>query len=146
MTSQELQRIDLPDAPGVYFFLGPKKEILYIGKATSLKDRVRSYFGKDLIKTRGPRLVMMVSSAVDIRYVETQSVLEALMLEASQIKKHLPPYNTSEKDNKSFNMIVLTDEEYPQLLIYRSRNLAHWSTLSKGVKILESFGDRKSVV
>ncbi|CAN5143298.1 excinuclease ABC subunit UvrC [soil metagenome] len=140
MTSQELLKIELPDAPGVYFFRNDKDEILYIGKATSLRDRARSYFGKDLIKTRGIRLVQMIDLARTITFVETQSVLEALMLETSQIKKHLPIYNTSEKDNKSFNMIVLTDEDYPQLLVFRSRNLVHWSTLSKGMKILESFG------
>jgi excinuclease ABC subunit C len=140
MTSQELQSLNLPDTPGVYFFLGPKKEILYIGKATSLRDRVKSYFGKDLIKTRGPRLVRMVQEAVHVSYTETQSVLEALLLEASQIKKHLPPFNTDEKDNKSFNMVVVTDEEYPRVLVMRSRNLAHWNTISEGLKIKYSFG------
>ncbi len=140
MTSQELLNTNLPDTPGVYFFRGPKKEILYIGKATCLKDRVRSYFGNDLIHTRGGRLVKMVNQAVEITYFETQSVLEALLVEASQIKKHLPPYNTAEKDNKSFNMVVITDEDFPQILIVRSRNIAHWDLLSKGLKIRSVHG------
>ena len=79
----------LPDAPGVYFFkLGRK--ILYIGKATSLKDRVKSYFSKDLIVTRGPLIVDMVFRADKIDFIKTNSVLEALILENNLIKKHLP--------------------------------------------------------
>lgn len=140
MTSQELQKLDLPDTPGVYFFLGPKSRILYIGKATSLKDRVKSYFGKDLIDTRGPRLVKMVEEAIGLKYIQTDSVLEALMLEANHIKKHQPPYNTIEKDNRSFNVVVVTDEDYPRILVVRSRSVAHFETLSKGIKIKETFG------
>lgn len=140
MTTQELQDLNLPDAPGVYFFLGNKKNILYIGKATSLKDRVKSYFGKDLMTTRGPRLVKMVEDAVDVKFTQTDSVLEALMLEANQIKKHQPPYNTIEKDNRSFNMVVVTEEDYPRILVVRSRSLVHFETISKGLKIKESFG------
>ena len=75
----------LPDTPGVYFFRG-EKGILYIGKATSLKDRVRSYFGPDLIATRGPLLVEMVFKATSIDWQETDSVLEAMLLEAELIK------------------------------------------------------------
>jgi excinuclease ABC subunit C len=140
MNSQEIHTVGLPDAPGVYFFLGSKKEILYIGKATSLKERVRSYFSKDLMNTRGPRLVQMVQEAVDIQYLQTESVLEALLLEASQIKKHQPHFNTIEKDNKSFNMVVITDEDFPRLLVMRSRNVAHWNTISKGLKLKAAYG------
>ncbi|KND49012.1 MAG: excinuclease ABC subunit C [Parcubacteria bacterium C7867-005] len=140
MNSQALQKAKLPDTPGVYFFLGSKKEILYIGKATSLKDRVKSYFSKDLIKTRGPRLVKMVEGATSIRFTETQSVLEALMLEAGQIKKHLPPYNTIEKDNKSFNSVIVTLEDYPRVLVIRSRNIEHFEQTAKNYKIKSVFG------
>jgi len=113
----------LPDTPGVYFFLGSKKEILYIGKATSLRDRVRSYFGKDLIVTRGPFLVDMVTLAQDIDWRTTDSVLEALLLEANLIKDHQPKYNTKEKDDKSFNYVVITQEEFPQVLLVRGRTI-----------------------
>jgi excinuclease ABC subunit C len=140
MISQELAKLNLPDCPGVYYFLGPKKQILYVGKATSLKDRVKSYFGRDLIRTRGERIVRMVEEAVTIDYATTDSVLEALLLEAAEIKKHQPPANTVEKDNSSFNMVVITDEDFPQILVIRSRNLAHWNVVSKGMKIRSVFG------
>lgn len=140
MNSQDLQKLNLPDAPGVYFFIGPKNQILYIGKATSLKDRVRSYFSKDISKTRGPLIVKMLEEAKTVRFIETQSVLEALMLEASQIKKYQPVANVKEKDNKSFNMVVITDEAFPRVLVVRSRNLAHWNLSQKEYKIKATFG------
>ncbi|MBX4195525.1 UvrB/UvrC motif-containing protein [Candidatus Parcubacteria bacterium] len=123
MKSQELQKLDLPDCPGVYYFFGPKKEILYIGKATSLKDRVKSYFGSDLIHTRGPLLVKMIGEAVTIAHTTTDSVLEALMLEAHQIKKHKPYYNSKDRDDKSSNYVIITDEDFPRLIVIRGRGL-----------------------
>lgn len=125
MTSQEAVKHikKLPDAPGVYFFKAPDREILYIGRATSLKSRVRSYFGKDLINSRGPLLVEMVERASKVEFRETDSVLEALILEAAQIKTHQPKYNTKEKDDKSFNYVVLTDEEYPAIEVVRGRTV-----------------------
>ncbi len=123
MTSQEIQKKDLPDLPGVYIFKNGAGEILYIGKATSLRDRTRSYFGADVIATRGPFIVDMVTLAADIDFIVTDSVLEALILEAYLIKKHQPKYNTKEKDNKSFNYVVITKEEYPQVLTVRGRTL-----------------------
>lgn len=122
MNSQALKKFKLPNAPGVYFFK-LRGKILYAGKATSLKDRVRSYFSSDLIKTRGPLIVKMVEEAKIINFIQTDSVLEALILEANEIKKHLPVYNTREKDNTSFNYVVLTKEKFPRLLIVRGRNL-----------------------
>jgi excinuclease ABC subunit C len=140
MNSQELQAVDLPDSPGVYYFLGPKKQILYIGKATSLRDRVKSYFAMDLLAARGPLLVKMVHEAKSIGFATTDSVLEALMLEAAQIKKWKPEYNTKDKDNKSFNTVVVTDEDFPRILVVRSRNLAHWKLISKDLKIRNFYG------
>lgn len=98
-------------------------ETLYIGKATSLRDRVRSYFNDDLIKTRGRLLVDMVAQASTISFQETDSVLEAFILESELIKQHLPRYNTKEKDNKSFNYVVMTKEDFPRVLVVRGRNL-----------------------
>lgn len=114
----------LPDKPGIYIFRGPMREVFYIGKATSLKSRVASYFRRDLIATRGPILVGMVESAKSVDFIETDSVLEALILEAALIKKHQPPYNTKEKDNKSFNYVVITNEDFPKVITMRGRNLA----------------------
>ena len=85
----------LPDTPGVYFFRG-EKGILYIGKATSLKDRVRSYFGPDLIATRGPLLVEMVFKATSIDWQETDSVLGDVA-RSRAYQKHQPYFNTKEK-------------------------------------------------
>lgn len=122
MTQEGLQKLNLPDAPGVYFWKAGK-EILYIGKATSLRDRVRSYFANDLIVTRGPRMIDMVTRAEVIEWQETDSVLEALILEANLIKKHVPHYNIKEKDDKSWNYVVITRERFPRVLIIRGRSL-----------------------
>jgi len=122
MNSQGLKRVKLPEKPGVYIFK-QGRVVFYIGKATSLKDRVRSYFSKDLIATRGPLLVDMVFKADRIEFEETDSVLEALILEAHLIKKLQPKYNTKEKDNRSYNYVVITDEEFPKVLIERGKNL-----------------------
>src|ERR1035437_9957327 len=122
MNNKILKKLKIPDKPGVYFFK-KDKEIIYIGKATSLKDRVRSYFGKDLIETRGPLLVDMIFHAGKIEWKITDSVLEALILEASLIKKHQPKYNTKEKSDKSFNYVVITREKLPRVIIVRGRQL-----------------------
>lgn len=122
MNSQYIKNNILTENPGVYFFK-KGKEILYIGKATSLRDRVKSYFSNDLISTRGPLILDMVFLADKIDYIETGSVLEALILEASLIKKYQPRYNTKEKDNKSYNYIVITKEDFPRVLIERGRTL-----------------------
>jgi len=135
MNSQVFNRTKLPDSPGVYFFK-KGKEILYIGKATSLRDRVRSYSSNDLISTRGPLLVDMVFKANIITFEKTDSVLEAIILEANLIKKYQPKYNTKEKDNKSFNYVVIKKEEFPRVLVERGRNLEN----SDSLLIKEKFG------
>jgi excinuclease ABC subunit C len=140
MKSQDLQKFNLPDAPGVYFW---KKgsEILYIGKATSLRDRVRSYFGRDVINTRGPAIVDMVTTAEIITYEQTDTVIEALMLEANLIKKYQPKYNIKEKDNKSFAYIVITAEPFPRIGVVRGRTLQIQKQIaSLSVKIKKTFG------
>lgn len=123
MTKEELIKKKLPNTPGVYFFLGPKKEILYIGKATSLRDRVKSYFSPDLIETRGRQIVKMVQEAASLDFRQTDSVLEALLLEANLIKTHRPAYNTRDKDDKSFNYVIITNEDFPRVLTVRGKEL-----------------------
>ncbi len=122
MNLSDYKTLKLPDAPGVYFF---KKgsDIIYIGKATSLKDRVRSYFNDDLIHTRGRLLVDMIVQADSLDFEETDSVLEAFIKESELIKKHQPKFNTKDKDNKSFNYVVITKEDFPRVLVVRGRNL-----------------------
>ena len=119
----------MPDGPGVYFFLGKNKKVLYIGKATSLRDRTRSYFASDLPAVRSLLIARMVAQAASIDWRETDSVLEALLLEASLIKTYKPKANTELKDDKSFNYVVITKEEYPRVLVVRGKELAGRSFL-----------------
>jgi excinuclease ABC subunit C len=114
----------MPDSPGVYFFLDKHKKVLYIGKATDLKNRVRSYFSADLHKTRGPVITAMVEKARSIDWRETDSVLEALILEANLIKTYKPEHNTDLKDDKSWNYVVVTKEDFPRVLLVRGKDLA----------------------
>lgn len=123
MEREDLSKFNLPDEPGVYLFREAAGKLLYIGKATSLKDRVRSYFAKDLSNTRGEGIVAMVQEAKRVDYQTTDSVLEALILEANLIKRYQPPYNVLEKSNKSFNYLILTKENFPRVLIVRGREL-----------------------
>lgn len=126
----------LPDTPGVYFFRDSAKEILYIGKATSLHDRVKSYFAPDLIQTRGRLLLDMMALAKEITFTQTDSVLEALLLEANLIKTHQPKYNTKEKDNKSYNYVVFTNEDFPKVLVLRGRTVLSEQNNSKKYKYI----------
>jgi len=120
----------LPDAPGVYLFMGPQRDVLYVGKATSLADRVKSYFAPDLSLTRGAHVVRMVQKAQRVDCRTTNSVLEAVILEAKLIKELKPAYNTRDKDDTSFHYLVITmHEEYPRLLDVRGKELKE--TLSK---------------
>lgn len=137
MQRADLDRFDLPDTPGVYFFM-QGKAILYIGKATSLRDRVRSYFAADLGAARSPSIVSMVEKADGIRYQECDSVLEALIVEANLIKKHQPPFNVDEKDNKSWNYLIITKEAFPRVLVVRGREL--FDPVLKLPSIRQTFG------
>ena len=94
MEKEALAKKKLPNTPGVYFFLGSKKEILYIGKATSLKNRVQSYFSKDIAQKRSKLIEQMVREAKSVDITRTDSVLEALILEANLIRTHKPKYNS----------------------------------------------------
>ncbi|MBI5469828.1 GIY-YIG nuclease family protein [Candidatus Kaiserbacteria bacterium] len=123
MKREDLVQFDLPETPGIYIFRDRARKILYIGKATSLKDRVKSYFSKDLGAGRGEGIVAMVELADSVIYESTDSVLEALILEANLIKRHQPPYNVAEKGNTSFNYLILTKEDFPRVIVVRGREL-----------------------
>ncbi|MFA6414853.1 MAG: UvrB/UvrC motif-containing protein [Candidatus Paceibacterota bacterium] len=122
MQKSDLQKSNLPDVPGVYLFKQGRK-VVYVGKATSLRDRVRSYFDDDLIATRGPRVVDMVTKADRVAFEPTPTVLEALVREAALIKKYLPKANVDGKDDKSFLYAVVTDEEIPRVLAVRGKDI-----------------------
>ncbi len=138
MTIEAFEKLSLPDSPGVYFWK-QGGTILYIGKATSLRDRVRSYFSSDLISTRGPRMVDMVFKSDAIEWIETDSVLEAMIAEANLIKKHWPDYNVKEKDDKSWNYVVVTRDRFPLVLTIRGRTL-EVERQKKLLKVRASFG------
>ena len=137
MKKDDIAELDLPDEPGVYYFIDSDGKVVYVGKATSLRDRVRSYFSHDLIETRGPRIVQMVDEAVAVEVAVTDSVLEAVILEAKEIKRLQPPYNIKDRDNKSFLYVVITQEEFPRILLMREREL-----VAKGaeIKVKKQFG------
>lgn len=107
----------VPNTPGVYLFMGPGGEMLYVGKARGLKSRLSSYFRKTGVphKTRS-----MVSHVVDAQFILTHTESEALLLESNLIKKHRPRYNIVLRDDKSYPYIRLEDKlPYPRLSFYR---------------------------
>jgi excinuclease ABC subunit C len=118
----------LPDTPGVYLFKNASGKILYVGKATSLRDRVRSYLSRDISETRGPLIVQLMENARKVDYIQTDSVLEALILEANLIKKYKPDHNTKDKDDKSFNYVVITNERFPLVMLARGREISQMMT------------------
>lgn len=110
----------LPDTPGAYLFYSQTGELIYVGKATSLKNRVKSYFQG--MQTPRP-IEEMIHEVVSIDFRQTDSVLEAVILEANLIKKHLPKYNVLGKDSKSWNYLGITKESYPRLESIRAHDL-----------------------
>ena len=137
MKRQYINKLKLPDKPGVYVFCDTQKRPLYIGRATSLRDRVKSYFSADLIETRGPRIVDMVTRSVSLKWTETDSVLEAIILESAQIKKYQPRYNVDERDDKSDQYVVITDELWPRVFTMRVRDYEKAPT---NIKVKKIFG------
>ena len=108
----------LPAQPGCYIFKGPSGEILYVGKAKSLKDRVRSYVQRGA--QHAPKIAQMVAEAVDVEIILTRTEVEALILENNFIKKEHPRYNTDLRDDKNFPYLKLTLEDpFPRLALVR---------------------------
>ena len=108
----------LPDRPGVYMFKDAGGEILYVGKAKSLRSRVRSYF-REAGPTH-PRTVRLLERVADFDILSTDSEIEALILEANLVKEHKPRYNVSLKDDKRYPYIkVTTNEPFPRMLVVR---------------------------
>ncbi|MCR4314690.1 MAG: excinuclease ABC subunit UvrC [Candidatus Uhrbacteria bacterium] len=118
-TSIKIKRGELPDAPGVYLYFDREGELLYVGKATSLKRRVGSYF----TKAHELRIEEMVAQIARIDYIETPTVIEALVLEANKIKALEPKYNILARDDKTFLFLVITNEPFPKPLLIRGHEL-----------------------
>lgn len=121
----------LPKSPGVYMYYDRKGDIIYIGKASILKHRVKSYF----IGAHDNKTVKLVSEIADINWQVTPSVIEAIILESNLIKKYKPKYNILDKDDKSFIQIALTKEEFPRLIAIRPTD-----TNKEDIKIKKLFG------
>ncbi len=115
----ELRRTlaQIPDAPGVYQMIGADGEVLYIGKALSLRSRVRSYFQDGSVLH--PRTAAMVEHVVDIRTIVVTNEVEALILEANLIKRYQPPYNVRLRDDKRFPYLKVTNEPFPRVVFTR---------------------------
>ena len=105
----------LPDKPGVYMMMDKNHEIIYVGKAVSLKNRVRQYFQSS--KNQSPKVRAMISHIDTFEYIITDTELEALILECNLIKENRPKYNVLLRDDKTYPYIKITlDEEYPRLV------------------------------
>ncbi|HVS46946.1 MAG TPA: excinuclease ABC subunit UvrC [Verrucomicrobiae bacterium] len=117
MTLQE-RLAQIPDAPGVYQMIDRDGAILYIGKAISLRSRVRSYFQESVV--HHVRTAAMVERVVDVRTIVVTNEVEALILEANLIKRHQPPYNVRLRDDKRYPYLKVTDEPFPRVLFTRA--------------------------
>jgi len=107
----------LPKQPGCYLFRGQDGEVLYVGKAVSLRNRVRTYFQPST--RHGPRIARMVAKVRDVEWIVVDSELEALVLECNLIKRHRPPYNVRLRDDKSYPFIAITNERFPRVVFTR---------------------------
>ncbi len=114
---EELKK--LPGRPGVYIMHDEHDDIIYVGKAISLKNRVRQYFQSS--RNKSTKILQMVERIRRFEYIVTDSELEALVLECNLIKEHRPKYNTMLKDDKTYPFIKVTlGEEYPRVLFSRT--------------------------
>jgi excinuclease ABC subunit C len=108
----------IPTTPGVYVYKGAQDEVLYVGKAKNLRNRVKSYFVN--YRELTARIQIMIDNSIDLEIHSVESEIEALLLEASLIKKYKPKYNVLLKDDKQYSWIKITKDPYP--IIYRARN------------------------
>jgi excinuclease ABC subunit C len=139
----------IPTTPGIYLFYNNKKELLYVGKATALKSRVKSYFKHHFIlsgakdpatrranhgipRRSAPRdklyptrpIESLIHEVKNIKTIKTDSVLEAIILEGNYIKKFRPKYNIDWKDDKSWNYLAITNEKFPRLITIRQHEIS----------------------
>lgn len=129
---------NFPDSPGVYLMRDKDGVIIYIGKATSLRERVRSYFSHDL----SDKTYKQMLEVADIEFEETESALEALFLESQLIRKYAPKYNIRERDDKSRVYVHITKDDFPRIELVRETDL---HKLSKSPVLYGPFLSTKSV-
>ena len=131
----------LPTSPGLYFMKGSGDKVLYIGKAKNLRARVAGYFqqSSELIKSRGPKIVEMLSRVRTVDFLETETEVEAVLKEARLIKDIRPPYNTNLVDDKTFPyMEITTGEDFPGIYITRRPR-------AKGSRLFGPFASAKDL-
>ena len=116
----------IPDKSGVYFMKDEKNNIIYIGKAKSLKKRVNSYFTKS---NKDIKTTALVEHIADFDYIITENEVEALIFEAEMIRKHKPHYNILLKDQKSFPFVAITNERFPRII--KARNVINKENANK---------------
>ena len=113
LSKSKIQQV--PTKPGVYFFKNDLGDIIYIGKAKHLRNRVRSYFQKN--KYQSPKNISMIKRIDDIEWLVVRNEVEALLTEANMIKQHQPHYNVNLKDDKSFPYIRITKSLIQEFLL-----------------------------
>lgn len=112
-----LENLLLPREPGIYLFKNKTKKVLYVGKATNIHDRVRSYFSSNPDRLMIPKLI---EKANTVDYIITSNPNEALILERELIRKFKPRFNSRLKDDSSYPLLILTDEKYPRIMYTRN--------------------------
>ena len=108
---------NLPTSPGVYLMKNDQGQVIYVGKAINLRNRVRSYFRE--LKPDQAKTKALVKHIVDLEYILADNELEALVLECNLIKKYRPKYNINLKDDKTYPYLKITNEPYPQVIVTR---------------------------
>ncbi len=118
MTTLDEKLANLPDRPGVYLYKDARNAVIYLGKAASLRSRVRSYFQDS--RARDPKTDALVRQIRDLEYIVTDNELEAMMLEANLVRRHRPRYNIILRDDKHYPFLKLTtNEDFPRLVVAR---------------------------
>ncbi len=130
---------DISESPGVYQFKDKTGNIIYIGKAKNLKNRVESYFSNNLL----PKTAQMMATAESISYIRVTSELEALLLEANLVKKHQPKYNIELKDDKSPLYIGITKDKYPRIVALRKSEFSNYNLQNHYGPFLTGFSSKK---
>jgi excinuclease ABC subunit C len=128
---EDFKAIDIPTDPGVYLYRNGEGEIIYVGKAKNLRNRVKSYFSSIYQPVKTRQLVLHIRS---IDWMVVNNEVEALLLENKLIKQHTPKYNINLKDAKTYAYISLTREPYPRILTSRkvSRKLESFGPYTDG--------------
>lgn len=135
-----MKLFNIPDSPGIYFFKNASGQIIYIGKATSLKRRVASYFIPTKIKKSERPIEDMIHEVDSVSVETTKNVIEAIIKEGIAIKKHKPKYNILGRDDKSLAYLVLTKENFPHFKIIRMHDFEKENVATRKNKYWKVFG------